>query len=341
MSAPIPALLPNEFIGGYVSRMAMCSGKAHDYKSGHRFDRLIGVTGFDAMSVVYGHSCLAYARFVSTTHAGKPVHLHADLHTNRRFHFLGTAPNLVRCCERCVIEDTARWGCGYWRRDHQLPGIELCDDHQTPLIELPRASLRRPLALTALEATVPSNSPAVGNSVLQRFAILSRLALATSKAIHPRQMANALASRAAVSGIRVRDQRKGRRLSDVVRDQVPAAWLSRHFRGSTEPGPQSRADTLDGVFRTGSATYRTASYLLAMATLWECPQDAVAACVEVSNDGAGAANETAGLRVLKAVLAGDSIRTACRREHASASDFERALRQFLPQGIDTPACSAS
>lgn len=339
MSASIPSLLPNEFIGGYLSRMAMCSGKASIDGTCPRFGQLVSATGLDAMALIYGHSCIAYARFVSNTHAGMPIHLHADLRTNPQFHTLGTSPNLVRCCEECLAEDAERWGCGYWRRDHQLPGIELCIHHQTVLIELPRAALRRPLNAATLRKKLPSVAPAVGNPVLQRFAALTRLVLGTSGATHPRHMADALAYRAATAGIRVRDQRKGRRLSEVVRDHVPAAWLSRHFRGFTDAVPGSRADTLDGVFRARSATYRTASYLLAMALLWECPQEALAACVGETTCGADVIREAAGLRVLKAVLAGESVRSACRSEHATSSDFEHALRRLLPQGIDAPACS--
>lgn len=339
MSASIPSLLPNEFIGGYLSRLATSSGKVESGAGGHRFGRLMSATGFDAMSVVYGHSCIAYARFVSATYAGTPTHLQADLNTNPYFHILGTAPSLARCCELCLRDDIELWGCGYWRRDHQLPGVELCNAHQIELVELPRPVMRTPLTFATLRSKLPSTRPVTGNSVLRRFETLTKVALTNSGATHPRQMADALARRAADAGIRVRDQRKGRRLSEVVRDHVPATWLSRHFRGFTDTLPGSRADTLDGVFRARSATYRTASYLLAMALLWECPQEALATCVGQATHDADVIRDAAGLRVLKAVLAGESVRTACRREHATALEFENALRRLLPQGIDAHGSS--
>lgn len=234
-----------------------------------------------------------------------------------------------------------RWGCGYWRRDHQLPGVELCDAHQVELVELPRPVMRTPLTFATLRSKLPSTRPVTGNLVLRRFETLTKVALTNSGATHPRHMADALARRAADAGIRVRDQRKGRRLSEVVRDHVPAAWLSRHFRGFADALPGSRADTLDGVFRARSATYRTASYLLAMAILWECPQDALAACIGGCNGGHALSGPAAGLRALKAVLAGDSVRSACRKERATASDLEDALRQLLPKGIDVPVCTTA
>lgn len=36
-------------------------------------------------------------------------------------------------CARCVDEDVAFWGFGYWRRSHQIEGVDWCSKHTVPL----------------------------------------------------------------------------------------------------------------------------------------------------------------------------------------------------------------
>lgn len=38
-------------------------------------------------------------------------------------------PNWLRFCPTCMKEDRVRFGCTYWHRLHQLPGINICADH--------------------------------------------------------------------------------------------------------------------------------------------------------------------------------------------------------------------
>lgn len=42
-----------------------------------------------------------------------------------------------RSCHECVLADDEKYGFAYWRRDHQLPGVLVCQTHGTPLLELP------------------------------------------------------------------------------------------------------------------------------------------------------------------------------------------------------------
>lgn len=42
-----------------------------------------------------------------------------------------------RSCHECVLADEDEHGFAYWRRDHQLPGVLVCQTHGTALLELP------------------------------------------------------------------------------------------------------------------------------------------------------------------------------------------------------------
>lgn len=42
-----------------------------------------------------------------------------------------------RSCHICIQSDKAEFGFAYWRRDHQLPGVLVCQKHGTALLSLP------------------------------------------------------------------------------------------------------------------------------------------------------------------------------------------------------------
>ena len=50
-----------------------------------------------------------------------------------------------RSCHDCILADEDNHGFAYWRRDHQLPGVLVCQKHGTPLLALPydRDSVQR------------------------------------------------------------------------------------------------------------------------------------------------------------------------------------------------------
>lgn len=41
--------------------------------------------------------------------------------------------NSLRSCPQCVAEDMKLFGCGHWRREHQLYSVEICTKHLTAL----------------------------------------------------------------------------------------------------------------------------------------------------------------------------------------------------------------
>ena len=42
-----------------------------------------------------------------------------------------------RSCHECILVDQDAYGFAYWHRDHQLPGVLVCQKHGTPLLALP------------------------------------------------------------------------------------------------------------------------------------------------------------------------------------------------------------
>lgn len=42
-----------------------------------------------------------------------------------------------RSCHECIMEDESKYGFAYWHRDHQLPGVIVCQHHGTELLSIP------------------------------------------------------------------------------------------------------------------------------------------------------------------------------------------------------------
>ena len=50
--------------------------------------------------------------------------------------------NSLKYCKECVKEDVLNLGEAYWHREHQLPGIVICNKHKTSLFELDNRYIR-------------------------------------------------------------------------------------------------------------------------------------------------------------------------------------------------------
>lgn len=70
----------------------------------------------------------------------------------------------LRYCPTCLEEDRRQYGEGYWHRGHQLPGIEICPDHDTWLIPsgipIRASSVRKQLITLERALNLPAEQPA-------------------------------------------------------------------------------------------------------------------------------------------------------------------------------------
>lgn len=115
-------------------------------------------------------------------------------------------------------------------------------------------------------------------------------------------------------------------ISSMVRDAAPAGWLTRHFPAMQAKADGDRVASIDDVLRSRHVSYATKSYLLLMALLWDSPEDAMRAC-QVGGQQSGRELDVAGgERAIAAVMAGMSIKAACKANGIYLIDFEHALR---------------
>lgn len=92
-----------------------------------------------------------------------------------------------RVCLACIGEDLDTLGISYYRRAHQLPGVEACLTHSASLVYLP------PKKSGALLVRIPEDTRPVDSSfaehvkhpVIERFVSLSMMALKSTVSIDP------------------------------------------------------------------------------------------------------------------------------------------------------------
>lgn len=322
MSSCVPAPQHDEIFRGLIHRVDASAGETGNKQTRRSASEILQTVQIDAKSVIYNHSYLPYVRFVNAAQAGKPAHLHTDVNIRRTMFSSWMTNKVLRLCSECLSADLKDLGIGYWRRLHQLPGVDVCEKHDAELIEVPEKAMKRPLTAEILRHRLPLQESS-RHPLVSRFTALSRMTLLSSCTIHPARMAVVLSEKAQKMGIRFGRQQSGPRFSEVACESMPSAWTSRHF------GERKPEKSMDGIFCSYVSPYRTASYLLAMTLLWDTAEEAVKACTDIADAKEENVSKSVGMRIINAVLAGASVHAACDQEQGQPADFESALRELL------------
>ncbi|MEO3715508.1 TniQ family protein [Roseateles flavus] len=334
MIAVVPEPFPDESVRSIFQRIGLLNGgrRSRCDNSQGVLAVLVNQAGLPEKSLITDHSHVGYLRFVSKAHAAVPVHSHSDRFANPSLTRWPTAG--PRVCLDCIGEDLHTRGISYYRRAHQLPGVEACLTHAASLV-LPSPDQSGALLVGLPEKTRPvdpSFAEHLEHPVIERFVSLSMMALKSIIPIAPSGMTAALGRRAAMHGVRITVSGKGRRLSDWARSVLPAAWVATHFAALHQKPIGEHAPSVDDVFRARHVAHKTASYLLAMALLWDSAEDAMRDCAAAPTHTNCEVPTGAGRRALRAVLDGKSIISACRAEGANMQALEIAMRAALREG---------
>lgn len=271
----VPALLPDELIGGYLTRLAHLNGIA----SGEAvlrtlieqpgrprgqlacptpFELIAQVTRVEKTRLLQAHSLVPLHQAVSV---GRRSIAHGDDRRRtieRRWREGALHTGLWRC-PQCVREDVAFWGFVYVRRSAQLPGIHWCAKHAVRLVRSGAApSAPEPLELTPAET---------------RYAEIMDGILDLTASVPLTQASVRLRERAQSTGLRVRRSSTGPTMSKLAASVMPRPWLERHRplllgdRGD---------DRLDAVHTSPVQPFPTEDYVLALTVLHGSAHEALA-----------------------------------------------------------------
>lgn len=273
----LPALLPDELIGGYLSRLRRLNGIASGeavlealYQEPRRprgrsacptpFELIAQVTRGDKARLLRSHTLVPLRQAVSA--GRKPIRHGDDRHraVERRWHVDALSTGQW-CCPQCLREDVAFWGFAYARRSAQLPGVDWCAKHGVPLAHSTfgrGGDVARPIDLTPAET---------------RYAEIMDAVVDLPQSIPLSQASIRLRHRVQHAGLRMRRGSSGRTMSSLVASVMPRRWLELHrpivLHGRSD-------DRLDTVHTSPVQPFAAADYVLALTALYGSAQEALA-----------------------------------------------------------------
>lgn len=172
-------------------------------------------------------------------------------------------------CAKCAEEDVIQHGFSYWRRIHQIHGVNWCIQHGSnyPLSYVPGLDgyERQPHSIFDAEKTILDGSNC--NELILRYSEISAHILTTSIRYHRRHLASVINTRIISLGFVISQHSEKLRISDFCRDLLPADWLSAYFRSIHSGQHLKYCPSIDAVSFSmqGISGY---SYILALSVIF-------------------------------------------------------------------------
>lgn len=237
-----------------------------------RLEQLAAVMGMDSQGYAQQHSMLGVLRVAGKPGTLAPHGAMAGSNFNRRLGMLTQKPHAY-ICSKCVEEDLQHWHFSWFRRAHQLQGVDACLLHQTPLLkvrsempwsrlphhwlesgEVEEAQQMIGWAPTAFEVRFGE----VACALLQRPAPYSLGPFSTALSTRARE----LGLRTSVTGVKFT-------LSDCVREMAPAQWVAQHWPELKGKRAGEFFFGLDSVLNSRTVASTGVAYITALTALWD------------------------------------------------------------------------
>lgn len=236
-----------------------------------------------------------------------------------------------RWCPKCAKTDHSDHGFAYWRRRHQINGIDWCPTHHTPLGNLTEKS----------EISVPICPPAHSHLAVSEIDLQNELASPTihrlqgillgwlqqPEAIHVRAWSDAVRQRCNALDLRIGEVGKRPVTSDLILEHFPQSWLQRHMPEVASKQPQAFITKVDGACAYRHVAFPALACAAVLAVLFNSAEDALNTLDMANRRIATHGNAAdAARQALTAFLSGASLQLACKTFGAERNDVESLLR---------------
>lgn len=173
-------------------------------------------------------------------------------------------------CKECIKEDLDFHGESYWRRSHQINGVEICTKHQKL-----RLTAKDPFAFFSSPEKVMESknyyenkvtNENLKNPIIIKYNELIEDYIHLNKPLHFKAISQLLSSHAKANQFRVSAQVNLPTLSNYLFNNVPHSWLIKNFPCFWRKKTVDYIHDIDSVFLSSrpSSLY---SYLIAIAAL--------------------------------------------------------------------------
>lgn len=296
----IPSIIPDEFYLGYLGRFSKinCYTNSIELKRklniwmSHEMPEIISppftftfanYINIELKTFLKQHTLLPILRATKTGVKNEKL-LNEAMNTSdfgelKKLSY-GLAKKNAFFCKCCIKEDEDYLSFSFWRRSHQLPGIDWCSKHNKPLQEVfvEDAFSKQPYTFLKsgnyinVKDTLSKNNPTI-----LRFAQLLDDALTLDHSIDTKVVRDALQTKAKQFGIKFSETQSSKQLSDEMIEVLPSAWLEKYFPRLKKEYYGQYVSGFDEVLKPSDKGKSCVNSMLAAATLFENPDDAMLA----------------------------------------------------------------
>lgn len=239
----VPQLMPDELLLGYFGSFGLVNGYP-DYLTAKKIIKNIFINHFHKeyqypLTLQLAHILNIEQEKIVANHTIVPTMRSID-HQNTPGHDGGVLKALeyslaklnVCFCENCISEDRNYIGYSYWRRSHQIHGIDFCSKHGTPLMMAvdENAHYQTPHKIFNSGKFLQQNiTPSeYKHPVIQKYIELIEDYLEIQSAINFKSLIKMLNYSVLTNNI-AKPQVTHNYISDYILDNTPNNWLVKHF----------------------------------------------------------------------------------------------------------------
>lgn len=296
----IPSIFPGELDRSYLGKLMHCNGVASKTKMVEQLLEwaklprevplvlpLSMAAGMSLSDFVRRHTLLPFRRAITSY---LPDLTHGCESNPKLVRY--SATRLARpgafFCKFCVDEDLHFHGVSTWRREHQIPGRFWCEKHDADLHyrQEEEAFLFCPDQFTnnCYCVSYPWMDEARDNPAVQRFLSICSGLLDRAMPVSVGSVAlPVLRSRASRLGFQTYPGKvRHRLLSDVVIGAFGREWLATVLPPLAHKKDGEWSNRMDGVLFMSKSASCTAAYVLALAILFDTPEEALNALFQGS-----------------------------------------------------------
>lgn len=260
----IPMIMPEELAMGFESRVAILNG----FRDGKEFygalrklnpplfaeprvKILAAITGMSVKDFVCRHTITPFTS--AFRYRSAEMHPHGeDVGMHLQFCTMVLPREKVYVCHQCATEDMAYWGLSYWRRSHQIPGVDWCQKHRVRLYAVDKSALNRfPEHSIRLPIEGSSGEEPDIPEIPARYMEIASAILDLKSPIESRAMQAELRKRASELGLRTAIRGKRRLLSDLAVEKCPEDWLRSLFPEIENKESRKFFSLVDDVCKAG------------------------------------------------------------------------------------------
>ncbi len=283
--------LPDEYIKGHLGRLRVINGfesseqlmrqlgeqhrrDCKEHKSTPTHKLIAALLKTEPEHYLRQHSLLPFTRVV--TRKKDETNTFSKLATARPYAIFQQERSAAYFCPACIEHDKNSMGLSYWRRLHQIPGVDICPKHATPLnfVQSDYAFEYEPHRLASRAEQPSTELIAISdNPIIRRYIRVAEVLLKSEKRAWSYAASTALTSKVNALGLRVAQKGIAENLSDFLKRELPTAWARSYLPRLHEKPEREHLHYIDGICLSQGGSGHV--FAIAMAVLFNDAKHAV------------------------------------------------------------------